>query len=218
MLITNLFPYESPVAQILDICVKYKILTNVTDVILSGKLPSKQKWKKWISNVVDDNHFALWRRELTLYANLYTFRGVVISVEPCVWWVTCKEEKRLKYACSLILRLLTGSSVLRVHFDTSIPRVNRICKYCSLNEIEDVEHFVMRCSLYSDKRDLFVNRVNQNVSELSANKLAQMSDYICFMIFMGMNFDMCIEDLFTIRMLSVCYIKEIYIKRKSLQK
>jgi exonuclease III len=46
------------------------------------------------------------------------------------------------------LRLESHSLRIETGRHCGLPRENRICHYCSLNEIEDVEHFITRCSAY----------------------------------------------------------------------
>ena len=36
-----------------------------------------------------------------------------------------------------------------------IPRERRLCKFCSANETEDELHFLLKCNLYNDLRQLF---------------------------------------------------------------
>ena len=33
-----------------------------------------------------------------------------------------------------------------------IVKENRLCKYCDLNEVEDEQHFLLRCTLYDTLR------------------------------------------------------------------
>ncbi len=39
------------------------------------------------------------------------------------------------------------------HLSPKLPLSERLCKYCSLQEIEDEFHFVMKCTLYNSQRD-----------------------------------------------------------------
>ena len=77
---------------------------------------------------------------------------------------------------------------------------DRICKYCSLNEIEDEFHLIVRCHLYSDLRnDLFksINSIHRGfidindsnkflaiMSSLDKNVIYKLGEYItkCFEI------------------------------------
>ena len=34
------------------------------------------------------------------------------------------------------------------HSKLKIEKQNRLCKYCDLNEVEDKQHFLLRCKLY----------------------------------------------------------------------
>ena len=38
------------------------------------------------------------------------------------------------------------------HSNPKIAKENRLCKYCDLNEVEDEQHFLLRCMLYDTLR------------------------------------------------------------------
>lgn len=40
-----------------------------------------------------------------------------------------------------------------------LPRENRLCKFCNLNEVEDEVHLLFCCSLYSDLRQTFFQKI-----------------------------------------------------------
>ncbi len=66
------------------------------------------------------------------------------------FYVTClpKSQRSVfsKLRCGVLpLKIETGRF-------NAIDRENRICEFCSLNEVEDEQHFVCRCTLYNDLR------------------------------------------------------------------
>jgi hypothetical protein len=58
---------------------------------------------------------------------------------------TCKQ---------LTTRYRTSSHSLHIESGrhNNVPRNMRICKHCSLNDIEDEFHFILKCPLYNDIR------------------------------------------------------------------
>ena len=77
-----------------------------------------------------------------------------------------------------------------------VPESDRICKYCSTNEIEDEFHFVMRCPLYQQQRkSLFKN--------LSLAKLSEKEIFIKLMsasdVALSSSFSKFITECFDIR-------------------
>ena len=41
-----------------------------------------------------------------------------------------------------------------------LAREERICMYCSLGEVEDVYHWMMRCTAWTESRTLLIEKVN----------------------------------------------------------
>ena len=76
----NNVSHKGPVAQIIGACLKYGILGQVSNCILSGVLPSKLEWKRKVKSLVQDHEFQDWRLELKLYRNLDTYRNVVLKL------------------------------------------------------------------------------------------------------------------------------------------
>ena len=131
-----------------------------------------------------------------------------MNTEPCVWWNVCKVNRRLRYACCLIIRLLSGCSALRVYTDLNITRSERICKCCLLNELEDVNHFLMRCSLYNDERKMLMSNIKINVCNETAAMFDHLSELMTFFILLGMDYNIVAEDLFVIRSISAYFVKQ----------
>ena len=190
----------------IDICFKYNIINDVIKVMLYGSIPSKDKWKRWVKSVINDYDFVVWRRELRFYKNLEDYRSIVVKIESCMWYFTCKLNRKLKYACCLVVRLLSGCSILRVHCDTSIPREQRLCENCSSCEIENLEHFIMNCEAFSVERKMFYDNIDMNVTVQSQLILANLSSHIRYLIYMGMDYIACVDDLYKIRLQAACYI------------
>lgn len=59
------------------------------------------------------------------------------------------------------------------------PVTERTCKFCSLDEIEDRFHFVLKCSLYKNFRsELYQNVTFPNTSYLTPKKIFKLSSVI----------------------------------------
>ena len=46
--------------------------------------------------------------------------------------------------------------------DTGIPRDERLCKLCGLNE-EDEKHFLLNCPVYKSLREKYINILSSKV-------------------------------------------------------
>ena len=211
---SNVFTCISPIAQIIDICLKYNITDDVINIIITGKTPPRQMWNRWINRTLYEYHFVSWRRDLRLYRNLNEFRTVVLKVQPCAWWYVCKVNRHLKYACCVMLRLLSGCCGLRVYCDTNLPRSDRTCKLCKMNEIEDTEHFIMNCKVFEKEREMLFICLEFNLSQESLNSIRSLSKNILFLILLGMDYPLSAGELFKLRSTAAYYISKMYYRRK----
>ena len=53
------------------------------------------------------------------------------------------------------------------HAKPKIAKEERECRYCKLDEVEDEEHFLLKCPLYNEQRLSLFNSVVLNVSAMS---------------------------------------------------
>ena len=47
------------------------------------------------------------------------------------------------------------------HFHPKVPIDQRICTLCSLNEIEDELHFMLKCTFYADLRSTLLSNISE---------------------------------------------------------
>ena len=65
------------------------------------------------------------------------------------------------------------------HFHPKIPPEQRLCKLCSLNEVEDEFHFMLKCTFYKDLR----TKMMLDIAEIY--DIDDMSDKERFIFLMG---------------------------------
>ena len=65
------------------------------------------------------------------------------------------------------------------HFHPKIPPEQRLCKLCSLNEVEDEFHFMLKCTFYKDLR----TKMMSDIAEIY--DIDDMSDKERFILLMG---------------------------------
>ena len=89
------------------------------------------------------------------------------------------------YCKQLITRYRTSSHSLYIERGrhNNVPRNMRICNHCSLNDIEDEFHFILKCPLYKDIRKRYIKQfyhVKPNVFKLikllSVNNVSELSN------------------------------------------
>ena len=207
----------SPVAQIISVCVKYKILDHVRNTIQTGKIPSKDQWKYMVLKVINDLEFSSWRLDTKMYHHLLLFRTVILKIEPCVWWNVAKAVRGLKPACCTMVRLLSSCNCLRLNKDVITESHQRICVHCELQELENEEHFVMRCSSFSFIRQNMFESIFNNVAVETRDVLNNIPVNIVFYILMGMTYPICENDIMLIRIISSFHVNKMYKSRSSLE-
>ena len=52
-----------------------------------------------------------------------------------------------------------------------VPREQRICPFCKLNEVEDEMHFLFRCTAYSEIQNTFMSKINNFIDSTRSNLL-----------------------------------------------
>ena len=100
-----------------------------------------------------------WRVSICQYPKLCFYRQIKkeYRVEPHILYV---KNKNVQQA---LTRLRVSSHNLLIErgrlFRPVIPRGERICKFCSLNEIDDEIHFLSKCSFHDSERISLIENV-----------------------------------------------------------
>ena len=206
----GLYTTISPVAQIMQCCVKYNLLNHVTKMVQMDDIVKRLEWKRFTYNIIMDNERSMWRCELKMYKHLDLFRTIVTSIEPCVWWRLAKIKRSLNRSCVTMIRLLYSCNKLSLYHDFIVDSKDRICKLCELNEVECIYHFIIICPKYIDYRSEMMACINKNVSESTWHIMISLSKMMFFYILMGLELPMQNDDLDMIRTISVFYINRMY--------
>ena len=75
----------------------------------------------------------------------------------------------------MISKMLCVSHKLEVEtgrYDVDNPREKRICQVCSLNKVEDEEHFIMECPTYGEIRNQYLGSTTDISNLLSGSSLS----------------------------------------------
>ena len=79
--------------------------------------------------------------------------------------------------CVSRLRLVSHSLLIEVGRHLNIPKNNRICQFCTRNEIDDEHHYVLRCPRFHDlRKELLPKMYIENPTALSFCKLMKSKD------------------------------------------
>ena len=140
-----------------------KLLTLLADCNVPLPNPAyrksiKAKTLKSI-NILSEKMYDIWDEEIPLNHKLTTFNSIKESHD--IEFYLHKIEDR--YARKVLSSLRLSCHPLRIETGRyrKIPRENRLCENCTLNVIEDEQHFITICPLYSQYRSkLYTNLDN----------------------------------------------------------
>ena len=178
-------------------------------------MPNKVPWNKYICSAVNDRQFALWRRSMKMYSNLKYYRIVSTNYSALYWLSFCKLERHLVPACYTLIRLLSGSTCLRMNKKHTC--VDKICQLCMSGQKEDLYHFAMCCEYFSDIRAKMFSRIDNCVNNDTRATLRTLPREIYFYILIGMDYPLDKGDIFKIRKISVNVIHKMYSARQKIE-
>ena len=217
ILANGIYSTQSPIAQAIEALMKYNLLNYVIEWIDTGFTISKLSWKSIVQKAMSDSVHKKWRFQLTLYPKLNIFRIVNTECKISCWCIMAKMYPFLKKTCCTMLKLLCGSNRLAVNTDTLLPRNQRLCIYCTLHVVEDLYHFVVECPKFADLRDKLHVLINENISIENVTTMHNLSEYMKFLIFVGLDFPLKGCDIWVIRYYSCIYLNNMYVRRKSFE-
>ena len=206
---SNVFSCESPAAQIVDICMKYNILQNVINIVLSGNVPSKDQWGSIIKPTINRAYSERWRLDLTMYSHLSIYKQVFPTVSLCCWLQMCKIYPRMTKIFTTILRLINCNSNLAAY----CGKLDKTCHMCAANVVEDLKHFIMYCPAYDELRKEMKTKIMSSISYDAQISLMDFTEDECFYLLLGMNSPIDEDDIVIIRKISALYIFKMYKSR-----
>ena len=205
----------SPIAQIVKILLKYNLLEHVVVNVEEGIIPTKSEWKRVVSKAIEDKVHGEWRFLLSLYPKLEVYRAVVNKYSFLCWWEMAKSLPFLKKACVGIARLLSGCHILNVAMKLDVVRELRFCDICNTQVTEDLYHFVMECRRWNQLRNYMLNTIDQALSPDTLNHWQSLSNKMRFLILLGLDYPLPLEELMIIRYTSCVHILKMYRQRRA---
>ena len=103
-------------------------------------------------------------------------RGL-LAIDGKARWVdvNCKSQRRI------LAKLRGGTAALRMETGRwgGLKREERLCKQCRLEEVEDEEHFLLRCEGWTQEREVMTEYVEMQVGATDDRKVALILDQAC---------------------------------------
>ena len=150
---------------------------------LFGEDVPKHELLGLISNQLFRNFHATWTTELLSSSKLDVYSTIKFNIE-LETYISCtflsRYQRRLYASCR--------AGVLPLEIERGrwrgTPKELRLCKQCTMNVIEDLEHFLLVCPKYSTLRTEFLMNINiypVTISSILCNHLIikNVSQYIC---------------------------------------
>jgi hypothetical protein len=103
-----------------------------------------------------DIYISNWRTGLQMSSSLNIFREIKDTFEQSNY-IRLLENTKFRNALAK-LRLSSHKLNIEVGRHYNIPRDERKCTLCNLNDLEDEFHFVLKCTAYVDLRRLYIPR------------------------------------------------------------
>ena len=171
VIVSKIFSCESPAAQIVDICLKYDILKDVIDIILSGTIPPKDRWSRMVKHTINNVHLSNWRLDVSMYSHLRVYRKIFNRIHMCCWLSMCKLYPKMTKIFTTVLRLINGTCALAAYCGSA----DKKCRHCTSNQDEDLSHFILFCPLYEELREQMKENIINSVSHDTKNILYRLS-------------------------------------------
>lgn len=152
-----------------------KLKINLTN---SKKL-SKYKFKESLKKCLKSNFLDTWAKIKSTYetnddGKLNTYFKFKQSFREEIYLTSLNFEKRKELSkfrlSNHTLRIETGRHERKKNSDGKlviIPRLERICKFCDTNMVEDELHFSLDCPLYTEIKTVFLKSLFEKFPNLS---------------------------------------------------
>lgn len=142
---TTIFSWSSGIKSILQV-------TNRLDIWDKPNIIRPSKFNDIINSKLQLTYSNLWVNQINNFqSKLRSYCLFKKSFEMENYTLMCKRLSRSSF-CKL--RISAHSLMIEKgrHFSPKVNPEDRLCQMCSLNEVEDEFHFIMKCPLYKDLR------------------------------------------------------------------
>ena len=154
--------YDSPIYDFLRISIMYDLHDEVMRMIYGIRIYSKPEWKKTVWAAAWKVEREDWLYRLAIHKSIITINKVSGDIYYLVWWLLSDMVPRLTRECELMAKFVCKCSRLKAHdgwFKTA-SRIDKVCQLCTDNEVENVEHIILRCPELNIIRSKMFDRIN----------------------------------------------------------
>merc|ERR1711954_220631 len=125
------------------------------------EVPGEGEWDLRVRKRIEEGIRKQWKEEVKQGKKLQVMRK-----HKKEWGKSEYLNERYGKGRRILAQLRSGASELKIESGRSegLPREERICDLCE-REVEDEEHFLLRCEKYEKERELFEERTGTKLSE-----------------------------------------------------
>ena len=166
---------KSPIFDLLNAARRLGLLNTVVGMI-NGTIPlySKKRWSKYMWSQawkLEDNY---WLSITTINRDCQYLTGTIGQVRYLTWWyISDKFPSTIKY-CENLAKIVCKASRLKTddYRLKGLPPSHRVCGLCDDYVTENIEHLVLQCPHFENRRKEMLKEINDLTPQIGA-KLRQ---------------------------------------------
>ena len=157
-------PLQSAVLDLLNVCVVFGLLTEVRGIVENNHFFPKSTWRRMVWERgwhLKDLH---WRIDKCLYRQRNLLSGMCPSIRYLTWWMVSDTYPKYTKECEILAKIICHASVLRGDDFKykNAPGTPQMCDLCDCFEVEDAQHFILRCSYFANEKKRYAERNQSN--------------------------------------------------------
>ena len=135
---------KGPVATILCEARKYHLLADIICAVTLGVYMTTSVWKNKVKTNIYKHEWDQYCVTLPMYKKLNVYKNCFKGIRMWPWWVHASRYPQDTYKCSLLMKLITGTSKLKLHK----------CVNCDVLVTCPMSHMLFECVLLNEKRHI----------------------------------------------------------------
>lgn len=165
----------SPIGNLYRIATKYGLTEAIHNMLDTGHMPPRNKWRSIVNSAVSDLQVVRWRMSCLMYKKLSNLMMYVPEPFLVQWWHVCKSRPDLTKKCKAIISLIVGEHNLGCG-KGKFTNNSKLCQLCDYYVEESIPHFLLECPGLKSTRTLLLSRVWEAMPPAMVQSLADMTN------------------------------------------
>ena len=153
-----------PLFEIIQTCIKYRLLKIVRDALETGNYMSKAAWKALVTSTVNKFDLKHWKITCRMYKSLNVLDTA--SVHMSAWWAHAFNDPKFARKNRTAVRLLLNVNMY----------CQRICPCCDMFILNNVDHVLFECTCNSEVRNVMWDIVRKSIPAPLFMAMVEMSN------------------------------------------